>query len=308
MIKIPDSEISQLEIFGLKGRLLRLKSKSPKHKQKIVLLSGLHTRHERMYGVADFLSRYGEVYAPDLPGFGGMDSFFSVNRQASADDYAEYIKDFLEKYDLTSGVTIIPNSVASQFFIRMLHNYPETRTWFKKSVGLMAFADDNNFNIPWVKQTGIDILVGAGRHKLGANLLSRTLLSKSFLEFVMKGLVLLRPKMKVGDKQRRREAIEMEVLLWTENDKRTHGVTAYDMFRRRCSDWFTEPMDMTFYNIATKKDQYFDHQKVTGSMRKIFSDYQDVWIKADLHSPSVIGTADDFAGIIPDEAIKILTN
>lgn len=72
--KEPADYILPLYMNGLSGRVIRLPA-PPEKKREILFIYGHHASLERIFGVAEYLNRYGAVTVPDLPGFGGMDSF-----------------------------------------------------------------------------------------------------------------------------------------------------------------------------------------------------------------------------------------
>src|SRR3982751_3045218 len=87
--------IRPLEMNGLTGRMLHMPA--PKNKKRdILLIYGHHSCLERMYGVAEDLNQYGAVTMPDLPGFGGMDSFYKIGMEPTLDNLADYLAAFIK--------------------------------------------------------------------------------------------------------------------------------------------------------------------------------------------------------------------
>ena len=105
-VTIPKEYLTRLNINGLRGRMLHIPYQGKnKRVKKIVMVGGQHVAHERLYALAQVLSDYGEVYVPDMPGFGGMTSFFKIGKKATYDDYADYLYSFLKSRKLTKDVT-----------------------------------------------------------------------------------------------------------------------------------------------------------------------------------------------------------
>src|ERR1039458_3592274 len=74
--------IVPLNINGMDGRMLRLPA--PKGKPaELLFVYGHHSSLERWWGLAQVMNRYGAVTMPDLPGFGGMDSFYKIGKKPS---------------------------------------------------------------------------------------------------------------------------------------------------------------------------------------------------------------------------------
>ncbi|HEU4609283.1 MAG TPA: hypothetical protein VFS31_14300, partial [Chitinophagaceae bacterium] len=87
--------ILPLNINGLQGRMLRMPAKKRTNKE-ILLIYGHHATLERWYGLVENLSEYGNVTMPDLPGFGGMQSFKKAGRKPDIDAFADYLAAFIK--------------------------------------------------------------------------------------------------------------------------------------------------------------------------------------------------------------------
>lgn len=49
-----------------------------------------------MVGLVQNFNDFGAVTMPDLPGFGGMESFHKIGKQATLDNYADYMAAFIK--------------------------------------------------------------------------------------------------------------------------------------------------------------------------------------------------------------------
>ncbi len=86
--KNPADYIQPLNINGMEGRMMFLPSQK-KNNAEILFVYGHHSSLERWWGFAQVLSRFANVTMPDLPGFGGMDSFYKIGKHASVEDSFE---------------------------------------------------------------------------------------------------------------------------------------------------------------------------------------------------------------------------
>src|ERR1041385_6148442 len=91
----PADHILPLYMNGLAGRMLRLPPPKSK-KREILLIAGQHTSLERIFGMAEYLNRFGGVTSPDLPGFGGMESFYKIGEKPTIDKMADYLASFIK--------------------------------------------------------------------------------------------------------------------------------------------------------------------------------------------------------------------
>src|SRR5438105_4219930 len=91
----PEDFIVPLNINGLQGRMLRRPSTTKKSRE-ILLIYGHHAVIERWWGLVENLAQYGNVTVPDLPGFGGMQSFYKINTKPDIDAFADYMAAFIK--------------------------------------------------------------------------------------------------------------------------------------------------------------------------------------------------------------------
>jgi pimeloyl-ACP methyl ester carboxylesterase len=96
IIEIPKNYIAPIDINNLKGRCLNLPNKSSS--RKILFIYGHHSSLERWWGLMQALNEYGDVTMPDLPGFGGMDSFYKIGKKPTLDNMADYLKKFIKQH------------------------------------------------------------------------------------------------------------------------------------------------------------------------------------------------------------------
>jgi pimeloyl-ACP methyl ester carboxylesterase len=132
----PEDFIVPLNINGLDGRMLRLPS-STRRRREILLIYGHHAVLERWWGLAQNLNQYGNVTMPDLPGFGGMESFYKVGVRPNIDSFADYLATFIKLRYKGKRLTIYAISYGFVVVTRMLQRYPELS---KKVDMLVCFA------------------------------------------------------------------------------------------------------------------------------------------------------------------------
>jgi len=167
-ITIPKEFVKRININGLKGRMLHLPKKGSK---KFVVLYGQHSALERMYTVAELVNEYGEVYLPDLPGFGGMDSFYKKGNKPSYDLYADYLYSFLKSQKLTKDTWFFVNSLSSQILTRMFQRHPDSVAWTGEVISFVGFATGKNFKVSRWYKTWLFSIIYIGRTRLGGFLM-----------------------------------------------------------------------------------------------------------------------------------------
>src|SRR5664279_858482 len=136
--------IQPLNMNGLNGRMLYLPP--PKNqKRELLVLYGHHALLERWWGLVQNLHELGAVTMPDLPGFGGMDSFRKIGKKPTLDDYADYMAAFVQMRYKRRKVTLVGISFGFLVLTRMLQRYPELAKRVDLVVSLVGFMHRDDF-------------------------------------------------------------------------------------------------------------------------------------------------------------------
>lgn len=172
--------IVPLNMNKLEGRLLRYPAKGKPN--EILLVGDLGADLEYWWGLIKALHDLGSVTMPDLPGIGGMDSFFKISKRPSIDNYADYLASFIKmRYRRRK---FIAAGIGFGFVVltRTLQRYPELRTNVKLVISFGGYADHDDFVLPQLNYLTF-LMAGAlfsrrlpsyifGRIGLNANLLN----------------------------------------------------------------------------------------------------------------------------------------
>src|SRR5690606_17925654 len=106
---------------------------------------GRHSSIERVYGLAQALNNYGAVTVPDLPGFGGMDSFYKINEKPDIDTMADYLASVIKLRYARRRVILAGVSYGFAVITRMLQRYPDIAKKSDMLVGWAGFAHHEDF-------------------------------------------------------------------------------------------------------------------------------------------------------------------
>lgn len=87
----PSDYIKPININGLEGRYISVPAQSKNSKTQILVVYDMNSNIEQWWGLLAALSRYGKVTMVDLPGIGGMESFYKIKVSPSLDNYADYL-------------------------------------------------------------------------------------------------------------------------------------------------------------------------------------------------------------------------
>lgn len=305
--KNPADYIVPLNINGLEGRMLRLPAPSAKAaaNKEILFVYGHHSSLERWWGLAQVLNRYGAVTMPDLPGFGGMDSFYKIGKKPTVDNLADYLAAFLKLRYKRKQVTIVGMSFGFVIVTRMLQNYPELAKKVRLLVSVVGFAhkDDFTFSKPryW-------------SYLLGTRILSLRLPPIFFRYTALQPWVLrnfygrthnAKHKFAQAKDQADIELIKkVEVGLWHDNDVRTWAFTTAEFLT---FDNCRVRVDLPIWHVAAKSDHFFDNHVVEQHLRIIFSGFHSVAIDLKTHAPSVIADEKAAAALVPAKLRRALS-
>src|SRR5665213_391336 len=143
-LKKPTDYIVPLNINGLEGRMLHVPAPARRDRE-MLLIYGHHALLERWWGLVETLNEYGAVTMPDLPGFGGMDSFRKIKKAPTIDNYADYLAAFIKLRYRRRHLTIIGISFGFVVATRMLQRYPELTKRVDFIVSIVGFMHKDDF-------------------------------------------------------------------------------------------------------------------------------------------------------------------
>jgi pimeloyl-ACP methyl ester carboxylesterase len=304
--KDPADYIVPLNINGLQGRMLHVPAEQH-GKREMLFVYGHHSSLERWWGLVEVFNKYGSVTMPDLPGFGGMDSFYKVGRKPTIDAMADYLAAFIKwRYKRKKKFTVVGMSLGFVVATRMLQRYPELVGKVDMLVSLVGFAhrDDFVFTKPryWAYRTFATVL----SYKLPAVLFRYTALNSRVLRMFYAKTHNAKKKFEAAvTREDFDRLMDVEVELWHSNDVRTQMLTGKEFLTL---DNCTVRVDLPVWHVHTVNDHLLDHTVVEQHMRVIFSDFYAVETKIMSHAPSVIADAEMAAPLVPRKLRKALGN
>ena len=278
---------------------------SSKHSREILLVYGHHALLERWWSLAENLRWYGPVTVPDLPGFGGMQSFSKIGTKPDIDAYADYLASFIKLRYKQRRITIVGVSFGFVVATRMLQKYPQLAKKVDLVVSLAGFMCADDFR--WPKRT-----------RFTYRLISRFFATRpvSFLiryvglnRFVIETLTHILPHSKHRyievSPEEFKKTMDFEVKLWHANDVRTHWLTTAEFFRL---DNTKKHIDLPVAHVTTRGEQYFNNIKVEQHMRMVFKDYEQFASKTGAHVPHTTADKKTTGAMLPPGLRKVLSN
>lgn len=299
--------IAPLYMNGLQGRMLRMPAPR-KHNREILFVYGHHSTLERWWGVIQDLNQYGAVTVPDLPGFGGMESFYKIGERPDIDTLADYLAAFIKLRYKRRRISIAGLSFGFIVVTRMLQRYPDIARRVDDVVSVVGFAHHEDFTFSRSQKAVFKSVSWMLSRRVPAfffkNVIIHPVLLRAFYHNTTKSA---REKFKSTQKrtEQHKQIMDFEVHLWHINDVRTHWFTTMEMFRVDNCQW---RVDLPVAHISVKADRYFDHHNVEQHLRVIFSDYTEYKSRMDSHAPSVIADMKSAAPIFPKKLRELLEN
>ena len=300
--KSPADFIVPLNINGLDGRMLRLAALPKYPQQEILFVYGQHSSLERWWGLAQELNKFGAVTMPDLPGLGGMTPLYKIGRQPDIDNMADYLASFVKLKYRNKKLVIFGMSLGFVIVTRMLQKYPELVKKVNFLISIVGFAHGDDFVFSKRRIRVYKAGTWLFSHKWPALIFRYTALQPFFLNRAYHKTLNAKEKFENMSGDEFSRTMEVEIMLWHMNDIRTQMKHNNEMFKL---DLTGTHVALPVYHVASRKDRYFDNNRVEQHMRAVFNDFKVFYMKAENHAPTIIATAKDAAPFIPSELRRL---
>lgn len=296
--------IVPLNINGLEGRMLHLPVKKRCPEREILIIYGHHSTLERWWGFAQCFNQYGAVTMPDLPGFGGMESLYKIDKKPDLDAMADYMASFVKWRYRHKRFTIIGLSFGFLVATRMLQRYPELAKKVDVLVSAVGFSHYDDFVFTTTRRrlyiAGSKLIT----HRPMPFIFRYTALDPWVLRKAYAKTFNAKKKFAGADAERSKRMMDMELILWHANDVRTHFCTTVEMLT---VDNCAKRVNLPVWHVGAGVDQYFDQHMVEQHMRVIFTDFHESRTKTDRHAPSVIADKAEASEFVPRSLVRELT-
>ncbi len=288
------THLQPLYMNGLQGRMLYLPPPKGKSKE-ILLVYGHFASLERYVSLATALNRYGAVSMPDLPGFGGMQSFYKIGMTPTLDNLADYLAAFIKLRYKNRRITIVGVSFGFIVVTKMLQKYPQIAGKVNLLVSLTGFVHKDDFVFSKPKYFALQHGSSLSAHRAPSWLTHNVLLRPS----------LVRLAYRVRGIDPTSEEAQFKIVLWRSNDTQTYMKTANEMLTL---DLCKHHVDLPVYHVAVGADHYFDNHIVEQHMKVVFSDFTLLKSKQPKHAIPMLASAKDISPLLPTKLRELLRN
>lgn len=287
-----------MNINGLEGRMLKYpQKKNPK--QEILFIYGLHSSLEQYWGLIQVLHDLGSVTVPDLPGFGGMSSFYKIGKKPSLDNLADYLASFVRMQYKKRPVIYIGMGFGFIVITRMLQKYPAMTKNVKLVISLAGYADHDDFKMNLAKQRSYLVASNFSSTRISALILRKLLTSTALVRYIY-------PSLKLNDSietEDYNKIIDQEKILWQKNDLKTYMFVVNQLLSfTNCE----RRVNLMVWHLIPKNDRFLDHARVEQHIKIVFKDYRSIPIKANFNIPFYIKDKKQANLMLPKELKKAI--
>jgi pimeloyl-ACP methyl ester carboxylesterase len=292
----PADYIVPLNMNSLQGRMMYMPAPAEK-KREILFIYGHHSSLERWFGLAQVLNKYGAVTAPDLPGFGGMQSFYKIGKKPSIDNMADYLAAFVKMRYKRKPVTIVGLSFGFVVATRMLQRFPELAKKVDMVVSVVGFAHRDDFTFTPLRYWSYRIVSRLFCFPVTAPIFRAIALHPVVLRTFYGKTHNAKQKLSGLEEDELRQMLEVEVWLWRNNELRTYMYTSNQILRlNNCHVQVDSPV----WHVGVEDDHFFNNDLVEQHLQVVFSKLISMKVTGlTKHAPTVIATAKDAAPFIP---------
>lgn len=296
--------IEPLCVNDMRGYIMRLPGKKDKTRE-ILLLYGHHASLERMSGIAEVLNKYGSVTVPDLPGFGGMDSFYKIGKKPTLDNYADYLAALIKLRYKHRRFTIVAMSFSFLIVTRMLQRYPELAKKVDILVSFVGFVHRDDFHVKPIYYWTWRVLAAMFGGRIGSAFFRYVVLQPWIIRLAYSSVAHRHPKLHSSKKLEQKRRVDFEIKLWHINDVRTRMKTLTTMLT---VDLCNARVNLPVYHVSVAEDFYFDNNMIEQHMRIVYKDFESIPANSSTHAPTIIATAKEAASFVPKRLQTLLKN
>ena len=250
------------------------------------------------------MRRFGQILIVDLPGLGGMDSFYKIGKKPTLDNYAHFLHKFLEKkLPKQQKFCLLGFSLGLMISSRLLSIYPQYQPRLKALVSVVGFL--RGADLKFSRQRRFFYLLAASLVKIrpGALFFRYVIINKLFLKMFYARTALAKAKFQNISAQRKKELIAMETELWHINDVRTWAYTAELMLKVNLSDL---RLKVQLYHAYIEGDQFLNNDSNHRILKNVYNKVKCFGVNLGAHAPTVIADEAEAELFIPQGLSRVL--
>ena len=192
---------------------------------EILFVGDLSADLEYWRGLIRALAEYGNVSSPDLPGIGGMTSFYKIGKRPTLNNYADYLSSFVKMRYKRRRIVIVAVGFGFVIATRMLANSPDIAKKVKLLVSLGGYADHEDFATSFSQKLTFRLLGRLYANRIASAIIKLTVYNNSLI------------KMHYAHRFKANKSLASKVLAsnelsrWKSSDMRTFGAISSELMR-----------------------------------------------------------------------------
>lgn len=258
-------QVRSLDMNGMGGRMVVLPATADTTSE-IFFVYDRCSSLEQWSALLEYLRRFGTVTAPDLPGFGGMASFYTINVRPNINNYADYLAAFFKLRFRRKQVVIVGVGFGMVVVTRMLQRYPHLAKHVRQVVSIGGYTSCGDLRPArrryWVQR----VMYRTGSLWIPAFIVCRLY----FNRFMLPRLIARSPgAVRITDSEERLAYITAEITTWRNNDFRTRMFVNSELLTfDNCGKRLTLPL---WHVVPGGQDAHTQHE-IEQRLRVIFEE------------------------------------
>lgn len=294
--------IMPLNMNKLRGRMLSMPKINQNAKSDFLLVYGQKSTIEKWSPLANELRNYGNVTMPDLPGIGGMQSFYRIGENPTLDNYADYLAAFIKLRFRRKKIIIIGMSFGFIVVTRMFQKYPDLTKKVTLLINLSGFVHKNDLRLSNWQKKEIKLYAKFFSYSPTARIY-RTIV---YDEFIYKNIhKQKRPEFNKLSNKDKRKSLKIELTIQKKNDTRSHMYILHEIMKLNNTH---KEVDLPVWSLVGKYDEYLYEENVKSHLESVFSKYHEIKLKKTTHKVYYSELTPEYLAQSMPYKLKVLLN
>jgi len=238
---------------------------------------------EEWWELVRVLNRFGAVTKTDLPGFGGMESFYKIKERPTVDRLADYMAAFVKLRFKRKQLIIVGIGFGFVIVTRMLQRYPDVAKKVSLVVSINGYAHKDDFRLNSSQRLFYRVGGWLGSRRIPAPSIQLMGLRSSLLRWYYLYWPTNVALLNEMDEATKQLFLSVKVSSWQRTNLRTHLSTLSESMKL---DNCKKPIDIPLWHIPITADNRLDQQLVEQHLKVVYRDYHQNTV--DLSKTSMI--------------------
>lgn len=294
--------IASLNVNGLQGRVLRLPVSNSKRRE-ILFVYDRHASLEKWWPLLKQLGQFGAVTAPDLPGFGGMDSLYSIGQKADLNTLADYLASFVKLRYSRRRLSIVGVGYGFVVVTRMLQRYPDLAKKVDVTISIGGFVHQDDLRITRRRKWYYLLTTQLLSYALPAMLFRNIALHPLAVRFWYTHKLRTMPATTIAEQKRKAYLTKQETILWHVSDVRTAMQSLRNGLRL---DNCTAQIGLPVWHIQSPHDRLYDAHKIEQHLNIAYQSATLIYTNQSAATLEMRDIPDSMSILLPKQARKLL--